>query len=109
MTDWWRILLRELFMGIVLGCIIAMIAVGRVLMYPDQTILFALTVGITVLMIIVAGCTVGSMLPLILKRLGIDPATSSTPFIASLVDTLGFLIHSHAALPAMRKTSLQAL
>lgn len=100
--DWWRILMRELFMGIVLGSIIAVIAVGRVLMYPDQTILFAITVGLTVLMIIVAGCSVGSMLPIVLKRLGVDPATSSTPFIASLVDTLGVVIYAHVAMQVMR-------
>ncbi len=76
---------------------------GRVLMYPDQTILFAITVGITVLCIIIAGCTVGSMLPLVLKRLGIDPATSSTPFIASLVDTLGVIIYAHVAMLVMRR------
>src|SRR5580704_3379436 len=109
MTDWWRILMRELFMGIVLGCIIAVIAVGRVLMYPDQTILFAITVGLTVLTIIVSGCTVGSMLPLILKRLGIDPATSSTPFIASLVDTLGVVIYAHVAMRVMHNVIEKAL
>ena len=48
-----------------------------------------------------AGCTVGSMLPIILKRLGIDPATSSTPFIASLVDTLGVIIYAHVAMIVM--------
>lgn len=96
-SDWWRILFREFAMGLVLGGIIALIAMGRVLMYPDQTILFALTVGITVLFIIIAGCTVGSMLPIILKRFGIDPATSSTPFIASLVDTMGVVIYAHVA------------
>jgi magnesium transporter len=95
--DWWRILMREAAMGIVLGCIIAGIAMGRVKMYPDQSFLFALTVGITVLCIIVAGCTVGSMLPIVLKRMGIDPATSSTPFIASLVDTIGVIIYAHVA------------
>jgi magnesium transporter len=95
--DWWRILLREAAMGVVLGLMIAGIAMGRVKMYPDQTWLFALTVGITVLFIIVAGCTVGSMLPIALKRMGIDPATSSTPFIASLVDTIGVIIYAHVA------------
>jgi len=95
--DWWRILIREFAMGIVLGCMIACIAMGRVKMYPDQSWLFALTVGITVLFIIVAGCTVGSMLPIVLKRVGIDPATSSTPFIASLVDTIGVIIYAHVA------------
>lgn len=96
-SDWWRILFREFGMGIVLGLIIACIAMGRVMMYPDQTFLFALTVGITVMCIIVAGCTVGSMLPIVLKRIGIDPATSSTPFIASLVDTVGVVIYAHVA------------
>ena len=101
LTDWWRILLRELFMGLLLGVMIAVIAMGRVMMYPDQSFLFAVTVGITVLCIIVTGCTVGAMLPLVLKRVGVDPATSSTPFIASLVDTLGVLIYAHVAMAVM--------
>jgi magnesium transporter len=102
--DWWRILLRETVMGVILGCLIAAIAMGRVMMYPDQTFLFALTVGLTVLCIILAGCTVGSMLPIVMKRLGIDPATSSTPFIASLVDTLGVIIYAHVAMLVMHET-----
>jgi magnesium transporter len=109
LTDWWRILLRETVMGIILGVIIALIAMGRVLMYPDQTILFAMTVAITVLFIILAGCTVGSMLPLILKRMGIDPATSSTPFIASLVDTLGVIIYAHVAMVVMHNIIAQVV
>jgi magnesium transporter len=100
--DWWRILLREAVMGLVLGLIIAVIAMGRVMMYPDQTFLFALTIGVTVLCIILAGCTIGSMLPIVLKRFGIDPATSSTPFIASLVDTIGVVIYAHVAMLIMR-------
>jgi magnesium transporter len=101
LKDWWRILFRELFMGILLGLMIAGIAMGRVLMYPDQSFRFAITVGLTVLCIIITGCTVGAMLPLILRRFGIDPATSSTPFIASLVDTLGVLIYAHVAMAVM--------
>jgi magnesium transporter len=107
--DWWRILLRELAMGIMLGSMIAVIAIGRVLMYPDQSALFAITVGITVFFIIIAGCTVGSMLPLILKRFGIDPATSSTPFIASLVDTIGVIIYAHVAKIVMAKVIAASL
>jgi magnesium transporter len=102
LRDWWRILIRETGMGIVLGLMIAAIAMARVKMYPDQTWLFALTVGVTVLCIILAGCTVGSMLPIALKRIGVDPATSSTPFIASLVDTLGVIIYAHVAMVIMR-------
>ena len=101
--DWWRILFRESAMGLVLGIIIACIAMGRVMMYRDQSFEFALTVGITVLFIILAGCTIGSMLPIVLKRFGIDPATSSTPFIASLVDTIGVVIYAHVAMIVMRK------
>jgi magnesium transporter len=107
--DWWRILLREGVMGVLLGLLIAVIAMVRVMMYPEQTFLFAVTVGLTVLGIILAGCTVGSMLPLIMKRLGIDPATSSTPFIASLVDTLGVVIYAHVAMLVMRQTIEQHL
>jgi magnesium transporter len=109
LRDWWRILLRELAMGGVLGLIIATIAIGRVLMYPDQTSLFALTVGTTVFFIIISGCTIGSMLPLLLKRFGIDPATSSTPFIASLVDTIGVIIYAHVAKIIMAKTIAHAI
>ncbi len=84
-------------MGLVLGLIIAVIAFGRVLMYPDQSMAFAATVAVTVTFIIMAGCTVGSMLPIILKKFGFDPATSSTPFITSLVDTFGVIIYAHVA------------
>ncbi|HEY1693117.1 MAG TPA: magnesium transporter [Polyangiaceae bacterium] len=105
MGDWWRILFRELFMGLVLGLIIACIAMGRVMMYADQSWStgFPLTVGITVLCIIITGCTIGAMLPMGLKRLGIDPATSSTPFIASLVDTVGVVIYAHVAMLVMNR------
>ena len=101
--DWWRIAVRELGMGVVLGVMLSFIAVGRVLMYPDQHILFALTVGVTLIGIVVTGCTIGSMLPIIMKRFGGDPATSSTPFIASIVDTLGVIIYAHVAMVIMHK------
>ena len=109
LKDWWRILLREASMGIVLGLIISVIAMGRVMMYPDLSFLFALTIGLTVLFIIFAGCTVGSMLPIVIKRLGIDPATSSTPFIASLVDTMGVVIYAHVAMVVMRNVIAEHL
>jgi magnesium transporter len=102
LTDWWRIMVREAGMGLVLGVILSVIAVVRVLMYPDQHILFALTVGITLIGIVVTGCTIGSMLPIIMKRFGVDPATSSTPFIASITDTLGVIIYAHVAMIVMR-------
>ncbi len=110
LSDWWRILVRESFMGLVLGVIIAVIAMGRVMIYPDQSFLFALTVCLD-------GVSASSppaapsarMLPIILKRLGIDPATSSTPFIASLVDTLGVIIYAHVAMAVMKDVIAQHL
>ena len=90
--DWGRILIRELAMGLVLGVILGVIGFARVLMYRDQHVEFAVTIGLTLVAIVTTGCTVGSMLPLGLKRLGIDPATSSTPFIASLVDVIGIIV-----------------
>jgi magnesium transporter len=97
MRDWWRIFFRELSMGFVLGVILGVIGFARVLMYRDQGVLFATTIAITLIGIVMTGCTVGSMLPLILRRLGIDPATSSTPFIASLVDVLGIIVFVQVA------------
>jgi magnesium transporter len=95
--DWWRIFFRELGQGLVLGVILATIGFARVLMYKDQHFHFALTIGLTLIGIVMTGCTVGSMLPLLLKRFGVDPATSSTPFIASLVDVFGIIIFVHFA------------
>jgi magnesium transporter len=95
--DFLRILIRETLMGLVLGGILGVIGFGRVLMYGDQSVRFALTVALTLVGICVTGCTVGSMIPLLLKKLGLDPATSSTPFIASLVDVLGIIVFVHIA------------
>lgn len=95
--DWWRVLYREAGMGLVLGCGLGAIGFLRVLSYRDQHVDFALTIAITLVGIVTTGCTVGSMLPLVLRKLGVDPATSSTPFIASLVDVLGIIVFVHVA------------
>jgi len=95
--DFLRIFVREAGMGLVLGLGLGAIGFARVLMYKDQHVNFALTVAVTLVGIVMTGCTVGSMLPLILKRVGVDPATSSTPFIASLVDVLGIIIFVNIA------------
>ena len=94
--DWWRVLVRELSMGLVLGALLGVIGFLRV-MVLDRTFDFALTIGFTLVGIVVTGCTIGAMLPLGLKRLGLDPATSSTPFIASLVDVAGIVVFVHVA------------
>jgi magnesium transporter len=83
-------------MGLVLGVMLAAVGVGRVLMWGDGKG-FAATIALTLVGIVTMGCLVGSMLPLLLRRLGFDPATSSTPFIASLVDVLGIIIYFNMA------------
>jgi magnesium transporter len=95
-TDWWRIVSRELGQGVVLGVVLASVGVLRALMWGDG-IRFAMVVGTTLVGIVIMGCVVGSMLPLGLRRVGFDPATSSTPFIASLVDVLGIILYFNIA------------
>jgi magnesium transporter len=94
--DWARVFIRELGQGIVLGLMLAIIGMGRVWMWGDG-FRFMLTVGGTLIAIPVMGCTVGSMLPLFLRRIGVDPATSSTPFIATLIDVLGIIVYFNIA------------
>jgi magnesium transporter len=95
--DWWKILWREVILGFVMGLGLAIVGFARVLAYPEGTVRFALTVGLAIVGIVMTGCTAGSMMPIVLKRIGVDPATSSTPFIASLVDVLGIVIFVYAA------------
>lgn len=94
--DWYRVFLRELGQGLVLGVILAIIGMVRVWMWGDPAG-FVFTIGITLVVIPLMGCTVGSMLPLVLKRIGVDPATSSTPFIATLIDVLGIVVYFNVA------------
>jgi magnesium transporter len=90
--DWLRVLGRELAQGLVLGMMLASLGVARVLLSGDGAG-FAAVVALTLTGIVVMGCVVGGMMPILLHRLGIDPATSSNPFITTLVDVLGILIY----------------
>jgi magnesium transporter len=94
--DWPRVAARELGQGVVMGLALGGIGAVRVLAWGDGP-LFAATIFVTLLGIVVGGCVVGSMIPLALKRLGLDPATSSAPFIASLVDVLGIVVYFNVA------------
>lgn len=96
LTDWWRVLIRELSQGIVLGLILAIVGFMRVYFAGDGVAL-GIVIAVTLIGIVTMGCTVGSMLPILLKRFKLDPATSSAPFIASLVDVLGILIYFNVA------------
>jgi magnesium transporter len=92
MDDWRRVLVREGGQGLVLGAGLAGLGMFRVWMVGDRPEMIW-TIGVTVICIVLMGCTVGAMLPLLLRRAGLDPATSSTPFIATLVDVLGILLY----------------
>ncbi|MBI5535650.1 MAG: magnesium transporter [Deltaproteobacteria bacterium] len=106
-SDWWRVLYREAGQGVVLGLVLSMVGILRVMMWGDGP-RFAALIGVTLIFIVAGGCTIGSMLPLIIKRLGFDPATSSTPFIASLIDVVGILIYFNVAKLILAQVLAQA-
>lgn len=98
--DWVRILWKELGSGFVLGVILGLIGFLRVAIwanfvddYGPHWIMIGLTVGITLTGVVLWGCLMGSLLPLMMKRLRLDPAVSSTPFVATLVDVTGLVIY----------------
>jgi magnesium transporter len=74
--------------------------------YGPHWLLVAWTVGLALVGIVLGGSLMGSMLPLVLKRLGFDPATSSAPFVATLVDVTGLIIYFSVAFFIMRGTLL---
>ncbi len=98
--DWWKIMSREVISGLVLGIILGIIGFLRIVVwssfshvYGDHPVLVGLTVGFSLLGIVLWGTLSGSLLPIILKSLKLDPATSSAPFVATLVDVTGLLIY----------------
>jgi magnesium transporter len=112
--DWWLVLRRELVSGFVLGSILGALGFLRIELwtllfgpvYGDHHLLIALTVGLGLIGIVLWGTTIGAMLPLLLYRLGFDPATSSAPFIATLVDVSGIIIYFLTAVLVLGGTLL---
>jgi magnesium transporter len=100
LADWWRVMRREIVAGLMLGGTLGLIGFLRIYVwtlfsdiYGPHWILLGLTVGITLVGIVLWGSLTGSMLPILLKKLGADPATSSAPFVATLVDVTGLIIY----------------
>ena len=100
LRDWWRVVRRELSAGLVLGTVLATIGFARILlwqglfqMYGQHYMLVALTVASSLVGVVTWGTLAGSMLPLLLRRLGFDPASASAPFVATLVDVSGIVIY----------------
>ena len=100
LRDWWRVMRREFAAGLALGSILGMIGLLRILLWPTRAalygehyVLIAITVAISLVGVVLWGTISGSMLPLIMRRLGFDPASASAPFVATLVDVTGLVIY----------------
>ncbi len=112
--DWWRVMRREILSGIVLGTILGVVGFLRITMwqqfhwydYGVHWLLVAITVFFALIGVVLWGTISGSMLPLVLKKLGADPAASSAPFVATLVDVTGLVIYFSIAFVVMRGTLL---
>lgn len=113
LQDWWRVVRRELVAGLALGGILGVIGFARIAgwsfftdLYGPHWLLVAVTVGLTLVGVVLWGALVGSMLPFALRRLGFDPATSSAPFVATLVDVTGLVIYFSVGITILRGTLL---
>jgi magnesium transporter len=104
LRDWMRVFSMEVVLGLALGLILALIGFARILWWPGSGTAFGehyvelgLTVATSVLCVVVWGTVSGSMLPLLLRRLGFDPASASAPLVATLVDIIGLVIYFNVA------------
>jgi magnesium transporter len=112
--DWWRVALRELPTGIILGLMLGVIGVIRIVLwqklglydYGEYWVLVAATVAAALVGVVTFGSVVGSMLPFALQRVGFDPASASAPFVATLVDVTGLMIYFSVALLILRGSLL---
>lgn len=112
-ANWWHVIKREFLSGLVLGFILGIIGFMRIAVwtlftdiYGPHWMLIGFTVSFTLVGVVLWGTLSGSMLPLILKRVGVDPAVSSAPFIATLVDVTGLIIYFSIAFLVLRGTLL---
>jgi magnesium transporter len=104
LSDWWRVALRESVSGIALGVFLGVLGILRIVLWPGREDLYGphfvwvgVAVGFSVVGVVIFGTLCGSMLPFLLRRLGLDPATASAPFVATLVDVTGVIIYSTVA------------
>jgi magnesium transporter len=114
LLDWWMVMRRELFSGLMLGLVLGAIGFARIAlwsvftdMYGPHWALIGITVGLSLVGIVLWGTVSGAMLPFLLKRCGVDPATSSAPFVATLVDVTGLVIYFTVASIILHNTLLK--
>jgi len=98
--DWLRVVRREIAMGLILGGFLGVIGalVAWLLAEEVNTLATAMILPITLILVVVVGTFSGSLLPLVFKRLGLDPAMMSTPFVTGIIDILGIVIYMNVAL-----------
>jgi magnesium transporter len=113
LRDWFRVIRRELVSGLALGIILGMIGFARIFVwqkffgtYGTQAPILALTIFCALIGVVAFGTIAGSMLPFILRRFGLNPASASAPFVATLVDVTGLIIYFTTASFIMLKRSL---
>jgi magnesium transporter len=104
LRDWWRVVRREIFAGLVLGAILGSIGLTRILTwvglfgsYGQHFLLVGWTVTLSLVGVVTFGTLIGSLLPFVLRRLGFDPASACAPFVATLVDVTGLVIYFSVA------------
>ena len=101
LKDWWRVMRKELVTGLFLGSLLGVIGFFRIMLwhkmgwfdYGQYWFFVAVSAGISLAMIVLWGTLSGSMVPFVLKKFNLDPATSSAPFVATLVDVTGLIIY----------------
>lgn len=96
LKDWWRVFGREILIGLGLGLILGTIGFARALIW-DKNLSVAIIVGLALVGVVLFGSVVGALMPFAIKRMRMDPAVSSSPFIASLVDVAGIVIYFSTA------------
>ena len=113
LRNWWRVMRRELLVGLALGGILATIGLIRISAwqaidhtYGPDWLLIAAAVSISVVANVIWGTLAGAMLPFLLRRVGLDPASASAPFVATLVDVTGLVIYFNMAELILRGTSV---
>ncbi len=113
LATWWRVMKREIITGLSLGCILGVIGFMRIAgwtlfsdIYGAYWLLVAFTVSFSLIGVVLWGSLAGSMMPFILKKFGADPAASSAPFVATLVDVTGLVIYFSVAFMILRGTLL---
>ncbi|HKP04033.1 MAG TPA: magnesium transporter [Chthoniobacterales bacterium] len=113
LRDWFHVMRKEIISGLMLGAVLGIIGFMRVAIWAQFSTIYgphwplvALTVGFSLVGVVLWGSLSGSMLPFILRRVGADPATSSAPFVATLVDVTGLIIYFSIALLIMRGAML---